>query len=277
MKRTPHHIVRMHVTHEQLERYNRQILLKDVGIEGQRKLLQAKVMIIGAGGLGSPAALYLGAAGVGTIGIADHDAVERSNLQRQILHSTMDLHKPKVLSAQDSLQAINPDVKVKTYQTLVNSENILDIIQDYDFVIDCSDNFSTKFLLNDACVIATTPFSHGGIQRFSGQTMTVIPHESACYRCVFPEPPPPGVASNPAQEGVLGVLPGIIGALQAAEALKFILGIGELLTDRLLMCELLTLEFRTVKLLKNPDCPVCGENPRITNFVEEAQGVCPSS
>lgn len=255
----------MTLTDEQKERYARHIILKEVGAEGQKKLLNAKVLIIGAGGLGSPAAMYLGAAGVGTIGIADADNVDLSNLQRQILHSTADLDKPKVISAKETIEAMNPDVRVIPHKMFVNSENISSLIKDYDFIIDATDNFSSKFLINDACVIGKKPFVHGGIMRFQGQLMTYVPGCGPCYRCVFKNPPPEGSVPTGRQAGIIGAVSGIIGSLQAMEAVKYILNTGELLTGCLLTYDGLTAEFRKINLPeKVKDCAVCGENPVIT-------------
>ena len=264
------------LTEEQIERYSRHIILKEVGGKGQQKLLDAKVMIIGAGGLGSPIALYLAAAGVGTIGIADADVVELSNLQRQIAHQTKDIGVPKVLSAREKMEAMNPDVRVNTYHTWISAGNILEIIERYDFVIDCTDNFAAKFLINDACVLAGKPFSHGGILNFVGQTLTFIPGQSACYRCIFPVPPPKDAIPTCSQVGVLGVLPGVIGIMQATEALKYLLGTGKLLAGRLLVYDALAMTFRTVNVRRNPHCPICGENPTITELKDEvdAMNVC---
>ncbi len=264
----------MDFTEEQIERYSRHIILTDVGVEGQLKISQAKILIVGAGGLGSPAALYLAAAGVGTIGIIDNDVVDLTNLQRQIIHTTPDLNKPKVLSAQETINAMNPDVNVVTYQAFATSENILDIVKEYDFVIDGTDNFPAKFLINDACVMADTPFSHAGILRFDGQMMTVVPGESACYRCIFREPPPPDAIPSCSQAGVLGVIAGVVGTLQATEALKCILDKGDLLTNRLLVFEALAMQFREIKLQKNEKCPVCGENPTLTDLIDYEQKIC---
>jgi molybdopterin/thiamine biosynthesis adenylyltransferase len=264
------------LTEEQIERYSRHIILKEVGGKGQKRLFDGRVLIIGAGGLGSPIALYLAAAGVGTIGIADADDVDLSNLQRQIAHHTKDIGVPKVLSAKEKMTAMNPDVEVKTYRTWVNAANIREIIADYDFVIDGTDNFAAKFLINDACVLAGKPYSHGGILQFDGQTMTVRPGESACYRCIFPAPPPKDAIPTCSQAGVIGVLPGVLGTIQATEAIKFLLAKGELLTDRLLTYSALRMRFREVPLRKNPKCPICGENPTITELVDEvdAMNVC---
>lgn len=246
-------------TAEQSERYARHLILENVGEAGQERLLAGKVMVIGAGGLGSPIALYLAAAGVGTIGIADSDRVELSNLQRQIAHYTADLGRPKVVSAREKMTAMNPDVTVIPFETRVEASNIGGIIADFDFVIDATDNFAAKFLINDACVAAGKPFSHGGILRFDGQTMTVLPGKSPCYRCIFPEPPESDeVATACSRAGVMGVLPGVIGTIQATEAIKYLLRIGAPLTGRLLTYNALTLKFREVSIKKKPTCPACG-------------------
>lgn len=259
----------MAFTNEQLERYSRHIILKEIGTKGQKKLAAAKVLIIGAGGLGAPAAMYLAAAGVGQIGIVDADVVDRSNLQRQIIHTTPDLNKPKVLSAKETMDAINPDVNVVTYQTFLYSKNILDIIADYDFILDGTDNFPAKFLINDACVMANKPFSHAGIIRFKGQLMTVIPHESPCYRCAFHNPPPKGAVPTCREAGVIGATAGVIGSLQALEAVKYITGAGELLTGKLLTFDALTMKFHTVKLPARGDgCAVCSAHPSITELID---------
>lgn len=259
----------MEFTNEQLERYARHITLKEVGEKGQRKLLNSKVLIIGAGGLGSPAALYLAAAGIGTIGIADADEVDLSNLQRQIIHTTEDLGKVKAQSAKETMNKMNPDVKVNTYPVFVTSENIMDLIADYDFIIDATDNFSSKFLINDACVMAKKPFCHGGILRFRGQIMTYVPGEGPCYRCIFKNPPPKDSVPTGKQAGVIGAMPGTIGSLQAMEAIKYILGVGELLTGYLLTYDALTMEFRKVKLPQHvADCDVCGDYPVITKLID---------
>lgn len=258
---------------EQQERYSRHIILKDVGIEGQEKISQSKVLVIGAGGLGSPALLYLAAAGVGTLGIADGDTLDLSNLQRQVIHFTKDIDKPKVLSAKEKINALNPDVDVILHQEMLTAANIIDIIQRYDFVIDGTDNFPTKFLVNDACVLAGVPYSHGGILRFDGQTFTIKPGESACYRCLFLKPPPANAVPTCSQAGVIGVLAGILGTLQANEAIKYILGNGELLTDRLLTFDALNTKFREVKIKKNPKCGVCGTK-EITELTDYEQAAC---
>jgi molybdopterin-synthase adenylyltransferase len=242
---------------ERQERYARQLMLEEIGSAGQEQLLASRVLIVGAGGLGSPAAYYLAAAGVGTIGLVDADLVDLSNLQRQILHATADLGRPKVASAGAKLAALNAEVRVITQQLALDEGNSAGIIADYDFVIDATDNFSAKFLINDTCVRLGIPFSHGGVLRFSGQTMTVVPQQSPCYRCIFPEPPPPDVASACSRDGILGVLPGVIGVIQATEAIKVLLGIGEPLTGRLLTYDALSLRFREVPLRRAPRCPVC--------------------
>lgn len=254
------------LTDEQRERYSRHIMLEEVGEAGQELLLAGKVLVIGVGGLGSPIVLYLAAAGVGTIGIADGDRVELSNLQRQIAHRTGDLGRPKVLSAGEKLTAMNPDVRVNRYDFRVDASTIGELIAGFDFVIDATDNFAAKFLINDACVLAGKPFSHGGILRFDGQTMTVRPGTSPCYRCIFPEPPPEELLLPCSRAGVLGVLPGIIGIIQATEALKHLLGTGEPLTGRLLTYNALAMKFREVQVPNNPACPVCGANPTITGL-----------
>ena len=253
---------------DQIERYSRQIILPNIGGKGQEKLLSAKVLIIGAGGLGSPAALYLASAGVGKMGIVDSDKVELNNLQRQIIHSTKDVGRPKVESAKERIKGINPDVEVVTYHLRLTSENILEIIKDYDMVVDGSDNFPTRYLVNDACVLSGKPLSHAGIFRFDGQAITILPHQSACYRCLFPEPPPPGLVPSCQEAGILGAVAGIMGIIQANEVLKYILGIGNLLTGRLLIFNALDSSFRQVKVPRNPKCPVCGENPTVTKLID---------
>jgi len=266
----------MNFTAEQMERYSRHIILKEVGAKGQTKLLQSKVLIIGTGGLGAPAAMFLAAAGVGTIGLVDFDAVELSNLQRQIIHFTKDVGKPKVLSGKETIQEMNPDVQVVTYREWVSAANIRDIIKDkeYDFIIDGTDNFPAKFLINDACVFTKKPFSHAGIIRFQGQTMTFVPGEGPCYRCIFHSPPPPDKVPTCKQAGVLGVMGGIIGTIQATEAIKYILGIGDLLTGYLLTYDALKMEFRKIKLPNNKKCQVCGESPTITELIDYEQAAC---
>jgi molybdopterin/thiamine biosynthesis adenylyltransferase len=263
----------MPLSEEQLERFSRHIVLKDVGVEGQERILHGKVLIVGAGGLGAPAALYLAAAGVGTIGIVDGDIVDRTNLQRQVIHFTSDIGKAKVISAREKMLQINPAAAIKTYQERLFAHNILDIIRDYDFVIDGTDNFPAKFLINDACVLAQQAFSHGGILRFDGQTMTYVPG-SACYRCVFRQPPPKDAVPTCAQAGVLGAVAGMLGTIQAAEALKYLIGRGQLLTDRLLIFNALAMEFRTARFKRNPACPMCGAHPTIAELQDYEQGTC---
>ncbi len=264
----------MELTNEQLERYSRHILLQDVGVEGQEKLASGKVLVVGAGGLGAPAALYLAAAGIGTIGILDHDHVEVSNLQRQVIHFTKDIGVSKVKSAEEKMKAINPDVVVKTYEDYLCANNIRNIITEYDFVLDGVDNFPTKFLINDACVMEGIPFSHGGILRFDGQTMTVVPGESTCYRCIFRKPPPPDAVPTCSQAGVLGAIAGMLGTIQAAETLKYITGVGDLLTDTLLSFDAKKMTFRRVPLNRQSNCPVCGDNPTITELFDTEQTTC---
>ena len=264
----------MALTEQQIERYSRQIILEEVGGAGQEKLLSSKVLIVGAGGLGAPAALYLAAAGIGTIGIIDSDRVDLTNLQRQIIHHTADIGTEKVNSAKAKIQAINPDVTVRTHQTRVNAKNISQIIRQYDFVIDGTDNFPAKFLVNDACYFEKVPFSHAGILRFYGQLITVLPGKTTCYRCIFHSPPPAGVVPSCSQAGVLGALAGVVGSLQAAEAMKYLLGIGDLLTNTLLTYNALTMEFRNVRLNRNPNCQLCSKNPQITKLKDEEEPVC---
>lgn len=262
------------LTEEQLVRYSRHILLKQIGIEGQQKIMSGSICIIGAGGLGSPAALYLAAAGIGTLGIVDGDTVELSNLQRQIIHFTKDINTPKVVSASEKISALNPNVKVNAIREHVFADNIRDIIRDYDFVIDGTDNFESKFLINDACVLENIPFSHGGILRFTGQAMTIVPGKSACYRCIFSAPPPKDSAPTCSQAGVLGAIAGMLGTIQAAEALKFITGVGKLLTNKLLTFDAIDMEFRNVELKKQENCWVCGKTPVITELFYENRSVC---
>ena len=266
----------MSFTDDQLERYSRHIILKEVGAKGQKKLLQSKVLVIGTGGLGAPAAMFLAAAGIGTIGLVDFDVVELSNLQRQIIHLTKDVGKPKVLSGKETLNEMNPDVNVVTYKEWVSAANIRDIINDreYDFIIDGTDNFPAKFLINDACVLTQKPFSHAGIIRFQGQTMTYVPEKGPCYRCVFKNPPPPDAVPTCKQAGVLGVMGGVIGTIQATEAIKYVLGIGDLLTGHLLTYDALKMEFRKVKLPNNKNCQVCGDNAAIKELIDYEQAAC---
>lgn len=264
----------MSLAMEDIERYSRQILLKQVGGKGQEKLLASSVLVVGAGGLGSPVALYLAAAGVGTIGLIDGDNVDITNLQRQIAHFTDDIGTPKVESAAEKMRAINPGIDVSTYNERAFAYNVLEIVKQYDFVIDGTDNFPAKFLINDACVFAGIPFSHAGILRFDGQLFTVLPGQSACYRCVFGGPPPAGAVPTCSQAGVLGAVAGVIGSLQATEALKYLLGTGELLTNRMLVFDALGMRFREVQFKHNPKCPICGDNPSITELRDEEQVAC---
>jgi molybdopterin/thiamine biosynthesis adenylyltransferase len=255
----------MKLSEQQLERYARNIAVNEIGEEGQKKLLGSSVVIIGAGGLGSPCALYLAAAGVGRILIVDSDRVELSNLQRQIIHHTGDLGSQKVDSARYKIEGLNPDVKIETRPVLVERANIRRLVNGFDFVIDASDNFPTKFLINDACVLANMPFSHAGVVGFGGQTMTRV-SGSACYRCIFDSPPPPGSYPNPKEEGILGSIAGLVGTIQATEAVKYLLGIGDLLVNRLIIFDGLGMTFSTVEVSPNPGCPVCGQIPSITKL-----------
>lgn len=258
----------MSLTKEQLERYSRNILISEIGVEGQEKLAAASVLIIGLGGLGSPAALYLAAAGVGRIGLADADVVELSNLQRQVIHTTNDLGREKVESAREKINALNPDVEVITYPEFLDSHNISSIISGYDFIVDGTDNYASKFLINDACVMADKPFVHAGILGFYGELMTVIPHKTPCYRCLFSTPPTEAPGLTEGKPGVIGGMPGVIGSLEALEAIKFILGEGELCTGKLLIIDALTLDFETVILKSDECCPVCSDHPQITELTD---------
>ena len=264
----------MGLSEQQIERYSRHIILEQVGGTGQEKLLSSKVLIVGAGGLGSPAALYLAAAGIGTIGIIDADNVDMTNLQRQIIHHTDDVGVEKVKSAENKIRSINPDVAVKTYHQWAKADNIRAIVKEYDFVIDGTDNFAAKFLINDACYFEKIALSHAGILKFDGQLMTILPDKGACYRCIFNSPPPSGAVPSCSQAGVLGVLAGVIGSLQATEAIKYLLGLGDLLTNTLLTYNALSMEFRRISLKRNPNCPICGDNPSITELKDEEQVVC---
>lgn len=246
------------LTAEQLERYSRHLSLAEVGEAGQKKLLDGRVLVVGAGGLGSPVSLYLTAAGVGTLGIIDGDTIELSNLQRQIVHFTPDLGRPKPSSAAEKLRSLNPDVQIKTYVHPLDSKNARDIIKGYDFVVDATDDFQTRFLINDICVSTGVPFSHGGVLRYDGQTMTVLPGKSACYRCVFGSPPPPDVALACSKAGIMGAVAGMLGTIQAAETLKYLTGAGDLLVDTLLNFDALTMSFRKIDLKRRDDCPACG-------------------
>lgn len=256
------------LTPDQLKRYSRHVMLPEVGEVGQGKLLDAKVLFLGAGGLGSPSALYVAAAGVGTIGIVDDDVVDESNLQRQVLHNIERLGLPKVESARKTLQLLNPDVKVIAHQTRLSSENVMEILAGYDLVIDGADNFPTRYLLNDAALKLGKPVIHASIFRFEGQVTTFLPHSGPCYRCLYPDPPPPGMAPSCQEAGVLGVLPGLVGTMQANEALKLLLGIGESLAGRLLVIDALGTKFRTLKLRKDPHCRVCSKPPEQIELID---------
>jgi adenylyltransferase/sulfurtransferase len=255
------------LTPDQVKRYSRHIIMGDVGSVGQRKLMQAKALIIGAGGLGSPAAVYLSLAGVGTVGLVDFDVVELSNLQRQILHHTPDVGRPKLESAKDNIYAYNPDVNVVLHEVRLESDNAMDIISQYDLVVNGADNFATRYLVNDACYLLNKPLVDGSILIFDGQATVFLPGQG-CYRCLFPSPPPPGMVPNCAEAGVLGALTGLVGSIQATEALKYFLGIGESLSSRLLLIDALSMNFREVRLKRNPNCPLCGDNPTVTELID---------
>ena len=255
-------------TDEQIERYSRHIILPEVGGAGQQKMLEARILLLGAGGLGSPAAYYLAAAGIGNLGIVDFDQVDLSNLQRQIIHSTERIGMLKTESAKKTIQALNPDVNVTLYNEKIDSSNILSIIKDYDYVVDGSDNFPTRYLVNDACVMENKTLIHGSIYRFEGQVTVFKPNSGPCYRCLYPEPPPPGMSPNCQEGGVLGVLAGIVGNLQVVEVLKLILGIGEPLVGKLLIYDALKTEFRNLNLRKDASCPLCGEEPTIKKLID---------
>ena len=255
-------------TPEQLSRYSRHFMLPEVGEAGQAKLLAAQVLLLGAGGLGSPTALYLAAAGVGTLGIIDHDVVDLSNLQRQIMHTNDRVGMPKVESARIAIEALNPDVRVIGYQERLSSENVLDIFERYDIIIDGCDNFPTRYLVNDACVMLGKPNVHGSIFQFEGMASVFDPRSGPCYRCLYPEPPPPGAAPSCAEAGVLGVLPGLVGCVQALEAIKLILGAGRPLIGRMVHFDTLSMEIRVNRLPRDPDCPMCGERPTITKLID---------
>ncbi|HEY2016909.1 MAG TPA: molybdopterin-synthase adenylyltransferase MoeB [Bryobacteraceae bacterium] len=259
------------LSNDEILRYSRHLIIPEVGIEGQKKLKAAKVLLVGAGGLGAPLGLYLAAAGIGRIGMVDFDVVDFTNLQRQVIHFTQDVGKKKLDSAAEKMQAINPAVKITKYDTALSSENAFEIFKDYDLVVDGTDNFPTRYLVNDACVILHKPNVYGSIFRFEGQA-TVFAYEGGpCYRCLYPEPPPPGLVPSCAEGGVLGILPGTIGLIQATETVKLILGIGEPLVGRLLLYDALAMKFRELKLRKNPDCPVCGDHPTITKLIDYHQ------
>ena len=256
---------------DEISRYSRHLILPEVGMEGQQKLKAAKVLCIGTGGLGAPLALYLAAAGVGTIGLVDFDTVDASNLQRQIIHSTATVGKLKVDSAEIMLKGLNPYLNVVKHNTMLTSANVLEIFKDYDIIADGTDNFQTRYLVNDACVLTGKPNAYGSIFRFEGQASVFATEDAPCYRCLYPEPPPPGLVPSCAEGGVLGILPGLVGVIQATEVIKLILGIGESLAGRLLLVDALTMKFRTLKLHKNPDCPICGTHPTVTALIDYDQ------
>jgi SAMP-activating enzyme len=270
----------------QLDRYSRHVIMDEIGPDGQQRLLEGSVLVVGAGGLGSPAVQYLAAAGVGRLGIVDDDVVERSNLQRQIVHADADVGRPKVESAADYVAALNPDIDVETHETRLAAESVAELVDGYDVVLDASDNFGTRYLLNDHCVLTGTPLSHGAIYRFEGQVTTFTNERGddgtaeggdspPCYRCVFPEAPEPGTVPDCATTGVLGVLPGTVGCIQATEVVKYLLGTGELLEGRLLMYDAMGMTFDTVDILQNPACPVCGDDPEIESVDDVAyEGTC---
>ena len=256
------------LSNDEILRYSRHLIMPEVGMEGQLKLKAAKVLCIGAGGLGSPLAMYLAAAGVGTIGIVDFDVVDFTNLQRQIIHSTADVGRKKLDSAAETITGINPFVNVRKFETRLSSENALGLFRDFDIIIDGTDNFPTRYLVNDACVLTGKPNVYGSIFRFEGQASVFATKEGPCYRCLYPEPPPPGLVPSCAEGGVLGILPGLVGVIQATEAIKLILGSGDTLIGRLLLVDALGMNFRQLRLKKNPDCPACGKNPTITKLID---------
>ena len=267
------------LTKDELSRYSRHLILPEVGEEGQRKLKAARVLCVGTGGLGSPLALYLAAAGVGTLGLVDFDVVDASNLQRQIIHSTADIGRKKLDSAAEKLKALNPDVNLIKHDTLLSSANALDILRDYDVIADGTDNFPTRYLVNDACVLLGKPNAYGSIFRFEGQASVFATKDGPCYRCLYPEPPPPRLVPSCAEGGVLGILPGLVGVIQATETIKLILGKGSTLAGRLLLVDALNMRFRELKLRKNPECPVCGAHPTVTQLIDYQQfcGIVPAT
>ena len=267
------------LTTDDLSRYSRHLILPEVGMEGQRKLKAARVLCVGTGGLGSPLAFYLAAAGVGTLGLVDFDVVDASNLQRQIIHSTKDIGRRKLDSAEEKLKALNPALNVVKHETMLTSANALEILGDYDIVADGTDNFPTRYLVNDACVLLGKPNVYGSIFRFEGQASVFATADGPCYRCLYPEPPPPGLVPSCAEGGVLGILPGLVGIMQATEVIKLILGKGNSLAGRLLLVDALEMKFRELKLRRNPDCPVCGTNPTLTELIDYQQfcGIVPET
>lgn len=259
----------LNFTEDEIERYSRQIILSEIGGKGQQKLRESSVLIVGCGGLGSPAAFYLAAVGIGRIGLVDSDVVELNNLQRQILHTTADVGIAKVESAKKRMRALNPDIRIDAHKIRLTSENIMSIIKGYDFILDGSDNFPTRYLVNDACVMSKKPYSHAGILGFNGQAFTYIPSdESPCFRCLFPSPPPPGAVPSCQQAGILGVIAGILGVIQATEAIKYILKSGDLLVGRLLSYDALQMKFRIIKFRKDKSCSVCSANPKLTKLID---------
>ena len=267
------------LSNEEIARYSRHLILPEVGMEGQLKLKAAKVLCVGTGGLGSPLAFYLAAAGIGTLGLVDFDVVDSSNLQRQIIHSTKDIGRLKLDSAEEKLKALNPFMKIVKYNTMLSSQNAMEIFKDFDIVADGTDNFPTRYLVNDACVLSGKPNVYGSIFRFEGQASVFATKEGPCYRCLYPEPPPPGLVPSCAEGGVLGILPGLVGVIQATEVIKLILGQGEPLIGRLLLVDSLSMRFRELKLRKNPDCPVCGTHPTVLKLIDYEQfcGIQPAS
>jgi sulfur-carrier protein adenylyltransferase/sulfurtransferase len=265
------------LTPEEIQRYGRHLILPEVGMEGQRKLKAARILLIGAGGLGAPLAMYLSAAGVGTLGMVDFDVVEFSNLQRQVIHSTRNVGRPKLLSARDRIEEINPNTRVELHETILSSENALDVLRPYDIIVQGADNLPTRYLVNDACVLLGKPLVDGSILRFEGHTTVFWAERGPCYRCLFPEPPPPEMVPSCAEGGVIGILPGIIGCMQANEVVKLILGQGEPLIGRYLIFDAMKVRFRELKLRKDPECPICGENPTIHELIDYQQfcGVLP--
>jgi adenylyltransferase/sulfurtransferase len=256
------------LTNEEIQRYSRHLIMPEVGMEGQQKLKAARVLCVGTGGLGSPLALYLTAAGVGTLGIVDFDVVDVTNLQRQVIHSTADVGRKKLDSAEEKLKAINPYINIRKFDTRLSSENALEIFRDFDIIADGTDNFPTRYLVNDACVLTGKPNVYGSIFRFEGQASVFATEEGPCYRCLYPEPPPPGLVPSCAEGGVLGILPGLVGVMQATEVIKLILGAGDPLIGRLLLIDALGMKFRELKLRKNPDCPACGTHPTVTKLID---------
>jgi adenylyltransferase/sulfurtransferase len=256
---------------DEILRYSRHLILPEVGMEGQLKLKRARVLCVGAGGLGSPVTLYLAAAGVGTLGIVDFDIVDLTNLQRQIIHGTNDVGRSKLDSAAETIAAINPNIDVRRFETRLTSANALEIIRDFDIVVDGTDNFATRYLVNDACVLTGKPNVYGSIFRFEGQASVFATKDGPCYRCLYPEPPPPGVVPSCAEGGVLGILPGLVGVIQATETIKLVLGSGESLIGRLLMVDALSMRFRELKVRKNAECPVCGDHPTVTELIDYEQ------